>query len=78
MKCKKCGSENVTMQSVAVQKKRGVFASILWILAGICTCGLLWLIPLLTKKGSKVKGYAICQDCAYQWKVQGRISLWNG
>nr|DAO66829.1 MAG TPA: RNA polymerase-like protein [Caudoviricetes sp.] len=69
MVCKKCGSENVTVQAVAEQKKRGCLASILWIILTLLTCGLIILIPLLIRKGSKVKSYAVCQDCGYRWKV---------
>lgn len=60
--CKKCGGP-MTAQTVALQKKRGVFASVLWIIAAIGTCGIILLIPLLTRKGSKVKTYMVCQNC---------------
>lgn len=53
-------------QTVAVQKKRGTFASIMWILAAICTAGIILLIPLLNKKGSKVQTYMVCQDCGHR------------
>lgn len=69
LKCKYCGSTNVTAQAVEKQKKRGVFASLMWILLAICTCGLILLIPLLTKKGSKTNSVIVCQDCGKMSKV---------
>lgn len=63
LKCKHCGSTNITVQAVEKKKKRGILASIIWIVLACCTCGLILLIPLLTKKGSKTKSVIVCQDC---------------
>lgn len=67
--CPKCGGRNVTAQVVEKQKKRGCFASIMWILLAICTLGTVLLIPLLTRKGSKTLTFAVCQNCGHRWKV---------
>lgn len=67
--CPRCRSNNVTVQAVAEQKKRGCLMSIVWIVLACCTLGLIILIPLLTRKGSKTKTYAICQSCGHRWKV---------
>ena len=67
--CKHCGSTNVKVQAVEKQKKRGVLMSLIWIILAICTCGLILLIPLLTKKGSKTKSVIVCQDCGKLSKV---------
>ena len=69
MICPNCGSDNVTVQAVAEQKKRSCLMSCLWLLLAICTFGLILLIPLLTRKGSKTKSYAICQNCGHKWRV---------
>ena len=69
MVCPKCGSENVVIQAVAEKKKRGCFAATMWILLAICTFGLVLLIPILTRKGSKTKIYAVCQNCGKKWVV---------
>lgn len=69
MQCPKCGSTNVSVQAVAEQKKRGCFMSLLWILLAVFTLGMVIWIPLLTKKGSKTKTYAVCQQCGHRWKV---------
>lgn len=69
MICPNCGSDNVTVQAVAEQKRRSCLGACAWIFLAICTCGLVLLIPLLTRKGSKTKSYAICQNCGYQWRV---------
>lgn len=69
LKCKYCGSTNVTVQAVESHKKRGILMSIVWILIAIVTCGLVILIPMLTKKGSKTKSVIVCQDCGKITKV---------
>ncbi len=69
MVCPKCGSQNVNVQAVAEQKKRGCFMSALWLFLACCTLGLILIIPALTQKGSKTRTYAICQDCGHRWKV---------
>lgn len=69
LQCKYCGSTNVKVQAVEKQKKRGCLAALIWIALAICTCGLILLIPLLTKKGSKTKSVIVCQDCGKITKV---------
>ena len=77
MKCKKCNSENISIQNVTteVKKKRGWKY---WLLFG-------WLIDLASwvlfffiriiyaifRKRTKLQNHkmAICQDCGYSWKV---------
>ena len=69
MVCPKCGSRNVTVQVIAEQKKRSCAGACCWLLLAACTCGLVLLIPLLTRTGSKTKQYAVCQDCGNKWRV---------
>ena len=69
LRCKHCGSTNVKVQAVEKQKKRGILMSLIWIILAICTCGLILLIPLLTKKGSKTKSVIVSQDCGKISKV---------
>ena len=73
MKCKKCGSENVTVQAVTnvKTKHRGCLGWFLWILLACCTLGLILIIPLITnsKTKSKTHSEAVCQDCGCRWKV---------
>lgn len=61
--CKHCKSTNVTVQAVEKQKKRGLIMSLIWILLAVCTCGIILIIPLITKKGSKTKSVIVCQNC---------------
>ena len=77
MICPKCKSENVTIQMLQIGSKSShKSGGCLWVIGImfliICTCGL-WLIIGKHKGGSKTKitnkKIAICQDCAYQWKV---------
>ncbi len=69
MQCPKCCSATVSVQAVAEAKKRGFFMSLFWFILGLCTIGLIWIIPLITKKGSKTRSYALCQNCGYRWKI---------
>lgn len=69
MICPKCGSDRVNVQAVAERKKRGCLMSLVWILLAICTLGAVIWIPLLIRKGSKTKVYAVCQNCGNMWKV---------
>ena len=68
--CPKCGSRNVSVQVVEKQKKRGCFASLMWILLAVTIVGLiLLLIPALSRKGSKTLTFAVCQNCGHRGKV---------
>lgn len=69
MVCPRCHSNSVVVQAVAEQKKRGCFMSALWVLLAIFTVGLILWVPLLTRKGSKTRTYAICQTCGFRWRV---------
>lgn len=73
MTCKKCGSQDVITFIVEHQKKRGCLAVCLWVLLAVCTCGVILLVPLLSKKGSKTITYAVCQNCGKRWKVRGNV-----
>lgn len=77
MKCKKCGSENVNVQAIGIVKNKhhGIFY---WCIGWIIDL-IIWLfafIPRLIiaifrpkKVKTKVKSYAVCQECGYKWKV---------
>jgi hypothetical protein len=70
MRCPNCGSDRVNVQAVAENKKRGLLMSILWILLSFITIGIFLLIAVaLTKKGSKIRTWALCQNCGYRWEV---------
>lgn len=73
MTCKRCGSNNVTVQAVTnvKTKRRGCFGWLMWIALAICTCGLILIIPLLTnsKTKSKTHSEAVCQNCGKRWRV---------
>lgn len=69
MFCPKCHGNNVIVQAVAEQKKRGCLMSLLWIVLAICTIGAIIWVPLLIRKGSKTRTYAVCQSCGFRWRV---------
>ncbi|MBN1058579.1 hypothetical protein [Clostridium botulinum] len=78
MKCKKCGSENITVQAVTTlkNKHKGI---IYWLFIGWWLEMMLWLfltIPKLifelfkpNKIKSKTHSEAICQNCGYRWEI---------
>lgn len=70
MKCPKCGSERVNVNTSVVAKSK--HRSFLWNLFMICiTCGL-WIIWMLVRKRKeKIVQIttATCQECAHTWKM---------
>lgn len=73
MTCKKCESDKINVQMVVKTSKkgRGICKSLLWLILAMFTCGLILIIPLLTKSKikSKKQKYAVCQNCGYSWKA---------
>ncbi len=63
--CPKCGGE-MKVQAVAELKKTGCLTIILYILLALTIVGLLIVIPLLARKKTKTKTYAVCQICGYK------------
>ena len=73
--CPNCRSERVGVKVVEEgrkkrRKKRGCFAVTMWILLAICTCGLILLVPLLTRKGNKTVVNAVWHNCGYRWEMK--------
>lgn len=78
MQCPKCGSNNVNVQAVSIVKNKhhGV---IYWLCFGWFIDLMLWIfltIPRLivaifkpNKVKTKVKNFAVCQNCGHKWKV---------
>lgn len=78
MVCPKCGSTNVNVQAVGVTKtkKKGC---LYWLFIGWWLEMFLWLVltlPMLIVKlfghkkvDTKVKSFAVCQNCGHQWKA---------
>lgn len=78
LKCRKCGSENVNVQVVAILKNKH-HGLLYWLFIGwwlelfmwICFT-LPWIIIKILKPKkykSKVRSIAVCQDCGYKWNV---------
>jgi transcription elongation factor Elf1 len=83
MTCPKCGSENVTIQAVSVQKKTlknkvgkwvywlcfiWVFDLILWIFLTLPR--LIIALFRRNKKTTVIQSQAICQNCGNNWTVK--------
>lgn len=83
MKCRKCGSQNVTVEfiqtgsqttSTSKTKQRGCLGTLIWL---VCFG---WIITLFKPKKYKTKGtsttvvstekMALCHDCGYSWKMK--------
>ncbi|NLT97603.1 MAG: hypothetical protein GXW96_05510 [Christensenellaceae bacterium] len=45
----------------------------LWVLLAICTLGAVIWIPLLIRKGDKVRSWAVCQSCGHRWVIDKPI-----
>lgn len=71
MICPKCGNDNVQMQAVAEQKKRGCLTVLLFLIL-ICIPILGWIVlfSLLRGKKSKTRTYAVCQSCGNRWEIK--------
>ena len=79
MICPKCQSNNVNVQAVGIVKNKhhGIFY---WLCFGWLIDLIIWacafiprlIIAIFRPKGvkTKVKSYAVCQDCGYHWKVK--------
>ena len=78
MKCKKCGSENVTVtrEQIAAKTKTnhtGLLHDLGRLFLVLCTCGL-WLLVPRRKANSRTKfkseTICICQDCGNSWRIK--------
>ncbi len=70
MNCPKCKSENVSISTVTENKKVGCETIILYILLAITILGWLVLIPILLRKKTETKTYAVCQNCGHRWEIK--------
>lgn len=70
MTCKKCGSNNVSVQAVNEVKRRGCLTVLMYLVL-LCIPILGWfvLFSLLRGRKSKTTSWAVCQDCGYKEKV---------
>ena len=78
MQCPKCGSNNVNVQAVSIVKNKK-HGCLYWLCVGWWLEPIMWLfltLPWLiikifkpNKVKTKVKGYAVCQDCGNRWQV---------
>ena len=79
MICPKCQSENVNVQVVTESKLKKKHSWLYWLTIGFWWEPIMWLfltLPWLiikifkpNKVKTKVKGYAVCQDCGNRWQV---------
>lgn len=65
--CPNCKSDNVSVQLVSEQQRRGCLTVLLYIILACTIIGLILLIPLLRGQKSKTKKYNVCQNCGHTW-----------
>lgn len=70
MTCKKCGSNNVNVQAVNENQRRGCLSTLIY-LALLCVPIIGWiaLVMLIRGKKSKTKSFMVCQDCGYRQQI---------
>ena len=70
MVCKRCGSNNVTVQAVAEQKKRGCLMCLIYLVLCFTVIGIPVVIWLLARgKKTHTNSFMVCQDCGYRCKI---------
>jgi len=74
MKCPKCGSENISIQTVQTgmktkEKRRGILQSMIRFILIFCTLGLWLLVGRADRTTTKFKNSkrAVCQNCGRSW-----------
>lgn len=72
MVCKKCGSENVTMQVIEEKKRSGIISTLIQILICCTLIGIPFFVLWKIIRGRKTKTvtYAVCQECGARYKVK--------
>lgn len=65
--CPNCKSDNVSVQMVSEQQRRGCLTVLLYIFLACTIIGLILLIPLLRGQKSKTNKYYVCQNCGHSW-----------
>ncbi len=70
MLCKRCGSPNVSITPVSVQKPRGCLLTLFYILL-LCIPIIGWiaLFMLIRGRRSRVVTYCVCQSCGKRRRV---------
>lgn len=78
MQCPKCESNNVNVQAISIVKNKH-HGILYWLFIGWWLEIFMWLfltLPWLiikifkpNKIKTKVKSYAVCQNCGHKWKV---------
>lgn len=76
MVCPKCGSQNVAVQAVAENQRRGCLSTaLIIILLFIPVIGWIGVFMILRGKKQKTVSYALCQNCGHRWDVNNTKSV---
>ena len=69
MTCKKCGSDNISYQTVTESRKTGCLTILIYLILAISVLGWVVLIPLLLRRKNEAVTYDVCQNCGNKWKI---------
>ncbi len=70
MVCKKCGSMDITTNSVSEVQRRGCLTVIFYlILLCIPIIGWIALFSLIRGRKSEIKTICVCNLCAHKWQI---------
>lgn len=78
MKCRKCGSDNISIQQVAVTKTKGkgLMYWVFWVWFDLILWVLMFLPRLIiglfkrNKVKTTIKKIATCQNCGNSWRIR--------
>lgn len=74
--CPNCGSDNITVQLVPINKRRGCLTVLFMILLALTIVGIPLMIIYVILRGKRtvVNKYCVCQSCGHEFKPMDKLS----
>lgn len=69
MRCPKCGSENIAINTYQESRGAGCFTVLFYIILAFTILGLLIVIPLMLRKKTRTVTACVCKTCGHKWKI---------
>ena len=63
--CPKCSGTDFHIENIVKEKRRGCLMWSVWLFLGLCTFGLILIIPMFTNRKRKNKTKFVCKKCGY-------------